>query len=66
MMRSIDRPSLPNRNKESPLLFRKGKKHYWGEKGKNYGFFTTNEEEDMEKRRRHHFRRIRSEMKEEY
>lgn len=41
------------------LRLTRGKKHFWGEKGKNYGFFTTAEENDMEVRRKQH-RRIKS------
>jgi hypothetical protein len=44
----------------SPMIDSKGKRHYWGVKGKNYGFYTTNEEVDMEERYRQH-RRINSE-----
>ena len=25
----------------------RGKKHYWGVKGKNYGFYTSEEEDEM-------------------
>ena len=32
------------------------RRHYWFEKGKNYGFFTTPEEELMNQRRNNHQR----------
>jgi hypothetical protein len=29
------------------LMKERGKKHYWGEPGKNYGFYTYEEEKDI-------------------
>lgn len=34
----------------------RGKRHFWGEPGKNYGFFTTVEEIEMDQMRRYHRR----------
>ncbi len=42
-----------------------GKKHFWGQRGKNYGFYTTPEEDDMDRRRQQH-RRVKSEAYDYY
>lgn len=31
-----------------------GKRHFWGYRGKNYGFYTTNQELDMQERSKIH------------
>lgn len=59
----MERYFRPPEHQGRPLKFlslSRGKKHFWGEKGKNYGFYTTADEEEMENRRKQH-RRIRSE-----
>jgi hypothetical protein len=46
MARYIPNPEIKGRL--LPLNYEdRGRKHYWGEKGKNYGFYTTPEEMEM-------------------
>lgn len=59
MMERYFKPPEPRGRPLNLASFSGGKRHYWGEKGKNYGFYTSADEEDMDTRRKQH-RRIKS------
>jgi len=63
MARYQIKPEIKGRNMPSGNEDR-GRKHFWGEKGKNYGFYTTPEEIEMEQRRKMHRQRMKSELNE--
>lgn len=43
MFSFLDPPEIKGRDLRMPVDSR-GKRHYWGHKGKSYGFYTTNDE----------------------